>query len=304
MERQLPDPEAARPPEPLAVGLVGAGPWATMVTAPALAAGPRTRLAGVWARRPEAAAELARRHGTEPVDDLDALFERCEAVAFSVPPAVQADLAVRAAAAGKHLLLEKPLGPDLASAARLAEATADAGVASLVVLTWRYAPAVRSFLARVGEVAPVGGRGLFVSGGALGGPFAPTWRTERGPLLDLGPHVVDLLDAALGPVIDVRAHGTLLGWVGLLLEHEGGASSEVSLCATSAIQPARAAVEVYGRHGLLTVDCVGAVDAGTFTTVAAELATVAHTGEPHPLDVDRGLHLQQILHEAERQLTR
>ncbi|MDQ1396460.1 MAG: hypothetical protein QOG64_1719, partial [Acidimicrobiaceae bacterium] len=40
----------------LAVGLVGAGPWATMVHAPVLSAGPETLLAGVWARRPEAAA--------------------------------------------------------------------------------------------------------------------------------------------------------------------------------------------------------------------------------------------------------
>src|SRR6186997_828853 len=50
--------------EPVAVGLIGAGPWATLVHAPVLAASPRTRLAGVWARRPEAAAELAERHGT------------------------------------------------------------------------------------------------------------------------------------------------------------------------------------------------------------------------------------------------
>ena len=41
----------------VAVGLVGAGGWADLVHAPTLAAGPQTRLAGVWARRPEAAGE-------------------------------------------------------------------------------------------------------------------------------------------------------------------------------------------------------------------------------------------------------
>ncbi|GIH71083.1 hypothetical protein [Sphaerimonospora thailandensis] len=45
--------------EPVPVGLVGAGPWAGTVHAPMLAAGPYTRLAGVWARRPQAAVELA-----------------------------------------------------------------------------------------------------------------------------------------------------------------------------------------------------------------------------------------------------
>src|SRR5690606_24187086 len=43
----------------LTVGLVGAGPWASMFHAPAIAGGPETRLAAVWARRPEAAGELA-----------------------------------------------------------------------------------------------------------------------------------------------------------------------------------------------------------------------------------------------------
>ena len=41
--------------EPVAVGLIGAGPWARMAHAPMLAKSPHTRLAGVWARRPEAA---------------------------------------------------------------------------------------------------------------------------------------------------------------------------------------------------------------------------------------------------------
>ncbi|HKA03271.1 MAG TPA: Gfo/Idh/MocA family oxidoreductase, partial [Acidimicrobiales bacterium] len=93
----------------VSVGLVGAGPWASMVHAPMLATNPNTRLAGVWARRPEAAAALAAKHGTEAFESIDGLFDSCEAVAFSVPPDVQGDLAVRAATAGKHLLLEKPI---------------------------------------------------------------------------------------------------------------------------------------------------------------------------------------------------
>lgn len=286
----------------VAVGLVGAGPWAAMVHAPVLAAGPATRLAGVWARRPEAAQELARRHRTEAVPDLDQLFDRCEAIAFSVPPDVQADLARRAAAAGCHLLLEKPLAGSLADAVALAETVERAGVRSMVVLSWRYAPAVRSFLEQLGGVDPLGGRGSFLTGGMLGGPFATPWRLERGPLLDLGPHVVDLLDAALGPVVAVEARGDLLGWIGLLLEHAGGEVSEVSLCAATPVERSVAGVEIYGRRGHRGIDAVAAVGPDAFVTVAQELATLVRSGTPHALDVGRGLHLQRVLHEAERQL--
>ena len=273
-----------------------------MVHAPVLAAGPETTLSGVWARRPEQAEKVADRHGAVACASVDELFERSDAIAFAVPPAVQAELAVLAARAGKALLLEKPIAGDLAGAEALADAVDRAGVASMVVLSWRYSAAVREFLAGAPSVGAFGGRGVFVSGALLGGPFATPWRLERGPLLDLGPHVLDLLDAALGPITGVRAHGTLLGWVGLLVDHEGGAVSEASLCATSALEPHRAGVELYGADGVHEIDCVGAVGVEAFATLRAELAHAVRTGERHPLDVHRGLHLQRLLHDAETQL--
>ena len=288
--------------EKVSVGLVGAGPWASLVHAPVLAAHPRTRLAGVWARRPEAAAELANKHGTTAFDSVDALLDACDAVAFAVPPDVQADLAVRAAAAGKHLLLEKPIAGDLAAAEGLADAVDAAGVGSMVVLSWRYGASVRAFLDEARAFDAIGGRGLFVSGALLGGMFATPWRLERGPLLDLGPHVVDLLDAALGPVTHVHADGDLLGWVDLALHHESGAVSSAALCASSALQPHRAGVELYSRAGVLEIDCTSAVGADAFATLADELATMVQSGGRHPLDVHRGLHLQRVLAQAEAQL--
>ena len=102
----------------------------------------------VWARRPEAATALADRFGAEAVGSFDELLERCDAVAFAVPPDVQAALAVRAAEAGRHLLLEKPVATTLADAERLAAAVDRAGVRSQVVLTIRYRPEVRAFLRR------------------------------------------------------------------------------------------------------------------------------------------------------------
>src|SRR5688500_3335471 len=106
---------------PVAVGLVGAGPWAARMAGPVLAAGPQTRLAAGWSRRPEAAAQLAARLGTHAAGSYEELLDQCEAVAFAVPPDVQAALAPRAARAGKALLLEKPIALDLAGARALAD---------------------------------------------------------------------------------------------------------------------------------------------------------------------------------------
>lgn len=290
--------------EPVAVGLVGAGPWAGMAHAPVLAAGPATRLAGVWARRPEAAAELAGRHGAPSFARIEELFDACEAVAFSVPPDVQAELAGRAARAGKAVLLEKPLAMDLDGARRLAGTIAEAGVASQMVFSLRYSRAARAFLERARALEAFGGYGSFVSSVLGGGPFATPWRLEKGALLDLGPHIVDLLDASLGRVAGVRAHGDPLGWVGLTLEHESGAVSQASLsmAGTGELPPAR--VEVYGRNGYALLDKSEMGD-DAFATMGAEFAATVRNGAAgggHPLDAAHGLRIQEILAAAEAQL--
>ncbi|WP_067181374.1 Gfo/Idh/MocA family protein [Microtetraspora niveoalba] len=289
--------------EAVPVGLVGAGPWAGMVHAPALAAGPGTRLAGIWARRPEAAAQLAAAHGVPSFERLEDLFEVCAAVAFSVPPAVQAELGVRAARAGKALLLEKPLAADLDGAKRLADAVGEAGVASQMVFTFRYSPATRAFLERARSIEPFGGHAANISGVLHGGPFATPWRLERGALLDVGPHMIDLLDAALGPVTAVRAHGDPLRWVGLLLEHESGAVSEASLSMAAIGDAPPPRIDVYGRKGNASLP-VTEFGEGVFAAMAAEFAETVRRGGGHPLDARHGLRLQAVIDEAERQLRR
>src|ERR1700761_7801701 len=108
-------------------GLVGTGHWARVTHAPALAALPGAELTAVWGRDPAAAALLAAEHGAVPYPDFDVFLEHVDAVAFAVPPNVQAPLAVRAAQAGKHLLLEKPAALSVTDADELAAAVAAAG---------------------------------------------------------------------------------------------------------------------------------------------------------------------------------
>ena len=220
--------------ENLRMGLVGAGPWATVVHAPLIDGGPGTSLEVVWARRPDAAAELASPYGAAVAGSFEELLERCDAVAFAVPPDVQAALARQAAMAGKHLLLEKPLAFNLLDAERLAAAVEEAGVSTMMFLTNRFTAEVRDFLARVAQTEPQAAQISFVSGGSRPGEFFATpWRVARGALLDLGPHVLDLLDATLGPISQVTAVGDPTRFVALTTRHESGLVGQAMLSITA-----------------------------------------------------------------------
>jgi predicted dehydrogenase len=271
-----------------------------MAHAPALADGPETRLAGVWARRPEAAAALGGRFDAPAFDRLEELFDACEAVAFCVPPDVQAELALRAVRAGKAVLLEKPLALELDAARRLADAVAEAGVVSQMVLTARYAARTREFLTRARALEPLGGLGVF-AGSLREGPFATPWRLERGALLDLGPHLVDLLDAALGRVVGVRAQGDPLGWVTLTLEHESGAISQAGMTAVAGGTLPTPRVEVFGALGHARLAWPDELEE-PFAVLTAEFAQAVRGGVGHPLDARHGLRLQELLADAAAQL--
>jgi predicted dehydrogenase len=286
----------------LRVGLVGAGPWATAVHAPMLAAHDGTELVGVWARRPEAAAALAAAHGAQPYDSVSALIGAVDAVAFAVPPAVQVPFAIEAAQAGRHLILEKPIAGTAEDAERLADAVATAGVASIVLLVMRFAPEVEEWL---GTVTSAGGwqagTGRWLSGALLGGPFsASPWRHEDGALADVGPHVVDLVDAALGEVTEVlaarRAEPDL--WH-LILGHAGGATSTVSMSLRLPLLPTIASVDLYGQYGHSALVPRSTSSEDCYRAMLDDLLAMVRDGATeHPCDVRRGLHLQRVLSAA------
>jgi predicted dehydrogenase len=265
-----------------------------------LAAGPETRLAAVWARRTEAARETAAPYAAQVATRFEELLDHCEAVAFAVPPAVQAELAPLAAKRGKALLLEKPLGPDLTAARRVADAVAEAGVVSQLVLTKRYHPATRAFLEAARAVDVAGARACYLHGAFLGGDFATGWRLEHGALLDLGPHLLDLLDAAVGPVTGVRATGNPRRWVELTCEHENGAVSQASLSGSVAVPRTLTRVELFGPSQPVIYDTAGIDHEECWPVLRHEFATAVRTGTPTAVDARRGLYLQGLLEQAAR----
>lgn len=286
----------------LRVGLVGGGPWARRVHGPALAAHPGTELTGVWTRRPEPAAELTGMLGGRAAGSFDELLDGVDAVAFAVPPQVQGELAVRAAAAGKHLICEKPLAGDLDAARAVAGAAA--GVTSALVLTLRYDPEVAGWLSGIpGGAGPdTAGSVRWLSGSLLGGPYATSpWRAEHGALLDIGPHVIDLLDAALGPVTGVDwAHLDEPDLWRFGLRHAGGAHSTVTISLRLPVDPSEIELTAFGgvgRHRLAG----RTADAPTcYARLLDRFVDAVHGGPPVDLDVAHGLRLQEIVDEVRR----
>jgi predicted dehydrogenase len=285
------------------IGLLGTGPWAQMAHAPALSRHGELDFAGVWGRRPEAAKELADQFGTQVYDDADALFADVDAVAVALPPDVQAELAVRAARAGCHLLLDKPLAPTVGQGRAVVEAVAAAGVASVVFFTTRFQPETEAWIAEQAGVAGwFTGRAQWLgSVFRSDSPFAASpWRREKGALWDVGPHALSILLPVLGDARRVTAAVRGPGdTVHLVLEHAGGASSTLALSLTAPPAAAGAAVELRGEAGvtLLPESSDGAVPA--LVRAADALLAAARTGRPHPCDAAFALRVTEILADAE-----
>jgi predicted dehydrogenase len=258
-------------------------------------------LAGVWGRDHAAASDLAKQYGAKARRRYEDLLEDCDAVALAVTPAVQPELAMLAVQCRRPVLLEKPLAVDVAGARRLADAMELTGTPSQMVMTWRYAASVRSFVSRAADLEPIGGFAQWISASAVRGASATSWRHRLGPLLDLGPHLIDLLGAVLGPVETVHSHGSTAGSIGLLLGHTSGATSEVTMCTRTAVAETLCRICILGRLGARELAPV-TVDADTWSRVMAEFASTVRSGVSHPLDVRHGLYLQETLDAAGRQL--
>jgi predicted dehydrogenase len=293
------------PPRPLRFGLVGTGHWARITHAPALASTPGIELAAVWGRNPDAAGMLAATYGATAYSDIDAFLADVDAVAFSVPPGVQTAIGARAARAGKHLLLEKPISTSEAGADMLAKAVGDAGVASVVFFTARFRPGVRAWLADVAsQDGWAGGCAVWLGSSLLeSSPFNTPWRQEKGGLWDLGPHIVSLLWAALGPVASVVADAGHADVTHLVLHHESGATS--ALTVTQRAPPAAEGFDLYvwGEPGRSPLpEGFDQPEAG-LRLALTELAEGARSGSrAHPCDVQFGRAVTGVLAQAQRQL--
>src|ERR1700761_5713023 len=194
-------------------GVVGAGVIGAFHAA-AIAMVPDARLVAATDVDPGRAEAFAGRHGCVAAPDLDALTGRddVDVVAVCVPSGLHAEVGVRAAQAGKHLVVEKPIDVSLAAADRLIAAAAAAGVTATVISQHRFDPGV----VELRRLIDGGAFGRLLLGQASTKWWrsqdyydSAAWRGTRamdgGALMNQGIHYADLLRWCLGPVTEVSA---------------------------------------------------------------------------------------------------
>jgi predicted dehydrogenase len=292
-------------PRPLRFGLAGTGYWAQVTHAPALASTEGVELTAVWGRNRQAASDLAAEYQAAAHHDVAAFLAGVDAVCFAMPPDVQAAMAARAARAGKHLLLEKPVALSETAADELVEAVEQAGVASVVFFTQRFQPDVRAWLAEAESRGGWAGAGSAWLGSALreSNPFNTPWRRDKGGLWDVGPHMVSLLWAGLGPVISVTAEAGPADVAHLILRHRDGATSTTTVTLSAAEAAAGFEAYLWGESGRLAAPGGSDDPVPALRTALGELAANVRAGQTrHPCDVWFGRDVGRVLAEAQRQI--
>ena len=129
---------------PLSWGIIGIGSHADLKIAPAMKLADDARLVAVYSRDQGRADAFAENHGADVAySDLDSLLadSRIDAVSIASPNHLHAPQAIRAAAAGKHILAEKPMANTVSDAAAMVASCRDHGVTLGLGFELRFHPA-------------------------------------------------------------------------------------------------------------------------------------------------------------------
>ena len=234
-------------------------------------------------------ADAAARYGwAESATDWRSVIERDDIhiVDICAPGWMHAEIAIAALAAGKHVLVEKPLANNLGEAEQMVAAAASArerGVQSMIGFNYRRVPALalaRELIAegRLGTVRHV--RAAYLQDWLSDAESPMTWRLRKetagsGALGDNASHAIDQVQYLTGQTA-LEASGTLKTfvsqrpgssgsasgledvtvddavWATFWLTGDMGASIEASRVATGRKNSLQ--IEVYGTAGSLTFD--------------------------------------------------
>ena len=195
----------------------------------------------------------------------DVLESDVEVVVVITPPENHAELAIAAIEAGKHVLVEKPIGRTRAEAEEVLARAADRGVQVMAAPFVLLAPTVQALWGIVAD----GRLGEVHSARAMYGNAGPTWarwffESGVGPLGDLAVYNLKTLTAIFGPIETVLAADTtavrsrlVAGSVldkldadtfHIIARHRSGTLS--SLLTSHAVQQyRRPGIELYGTEG-------------------------------------------------------
>lgn len=138
------------------VGIVGAGSMGHAHAAGWQAAG--AEIVGVTSQWGTSAKALAQAHGARAFADLATLLPEVEVVDLCVPSDLHQPMTLRAAAAGKHVVCEKPIALSHADGEAMIEACARAGVRLFIAHVVRFFPQYRTAaeVVQAGQIGQLG----------------------------------------------------------------------------------------------------------------------------------------------------
>ena len=199
--------------------IVGAGSIGG-VHAQAIGAIPEAKVTVVCSRSEKSAATLAEKINAAAMTDCQAAVARndVDIVCVCTPSGAHAEVAVAAAAAGKHLVVEKPLEVTLERVDRIIEAARRAGVKLTCIFPLRFMEGATLAKKAIDE----GRLGRLVLADAYikwhrtqeyyeTSDWKGTWALDGGgALMNQGIHNIDLLNYLVGPVESVVARTATL----------------------------------------------------------------------------------------------
>lgn len=248
------------------------------------------RLVAVASRDGAKAGAFAREFGAErSYSSYDQLLADpgVDAVYISLVHTLHAEWTVKAADAGKHVLVEKPLAVNHGSAMVAAEAARRNGVVLLEAYMYRFHPQIDTLLelisgGAIGTVQHIDASFAFDAGGGTGRLFDES--LAGGGILDVGGYPVSLArliaSAALGhrsEPVSLTARGSIGDsnvdeWSAATLQFEAGISAHVR---TGVRLDDEQRAVVYGSHGTIQLHTPWIVD-----PAANPRITVRRVGEP------------------------
>ena len=253
--------------DPVRIGVIGLG-FGQHVHVPAFRGDSRCEVVAICARTLERARRVADRLGVrEAYGEAHEMFTRgqIDAVSIAVPPAVQPELVIAAAEAGKHVFCEKPMAVEVPTAAQALAAVQRAGVAHAMdfifpeIEAWRQA---RSIL-EAGTLGKL--RHAALSWRVETYAFAAgldSWKTRSqqggGTLSQFVSHSFYYLEWLLGPMARIAAHLMPRNGAGdaradLWLEMASGCPVTVSVAADAFLGSGHR-LEIYGEQGTLFLE--------------------------------------------------
>jgi len=160
---------------------------------------PGVRMQGIFEVRDERAREVEKELGVEVKGSLEALLDSVDALVIAVPTVEHEAVAVAALERGIHVLVEKPMAPDLGAADRILAAAEPTDAVVQIGHVERFNPAILA-------AEPHLDRPLFIESHRIA-PFVPR-STDVAVVLDLMIHDVDLVQSLVSePITDIAAVG-------------------------------------------------------------------------------------------------